>query len=189
MSRALRHRYGYARGHAPRFTWTCVNPKCHDYQRPLISEAGGGGKLVCDRCGVLMKKHAPVGHARANVMTMRAYDPQAHRKTREGTSVTRHATVPGTYPGLADEMRTREFEAPPTERFDARRTIGHAHAHYRDRWVAEMAEALQRGGFADPEANAGRLFDQGYGPEEIEYRVRTHQIESQLGIPRARSAR
>ncbi len=40
----------------PVFEWECLNPKCYDQNRPLKSEPGGEGELVCDRCGVLMKR-------------------------------------------------------------------------------------------------------------------------------------
>lgn len=50
--------------------------------------------------------------------------------------------------------------------------------------IEQIADLLRRAGFADPAVHAARLFKAGYGPEEIEYRIRTDQIEHQLGVPR-----
>jgi hypothetical protein len=65
-----------------------------------------------------------------------------------------------------------------------RRRYGHAWRN--PSWVAEMVKVLRSGGYDASEATVHRLLDAGYGPEEIAYRVRTNQAESQLGVRKVR---
>lgn len=66
------------------------------------------------RMGPGLHNRLPRGHARSDVQTMRAYDPEANRRTREGLSVTEHGTVPGVYPDLHSERRTVRFDEQKT---------------------------------------------------------------------------
>jgi hypothetical protein len=67
------------------------------------------------------------------------------------------------------------------------RSASYGSTGFRAQWIAEMAEILQREGYAAPTRNAAKLFAEGYGPDEVSYRARTGQI-TQLGIPRVRQA-
>jgi hypothetical protein len=66
-----------------------------------------------------------------------------------------------------------------------RRRYGRSGDGHRYAWITYMTETLKRGGYAATKADVRRLLAAGYGPEEIAYRVRTGQVESQLGIRRA----
>lgn len=54
---------------------------------------------------------------------------------------------------------------------------------YKERWADEIELMLEKAGYAgNLKAHAKRLVSEGYGPEEIAYRIKTDQISSQLGI-------
>jgi DNA repair protein RadC len=69
-------------------------------------------------------------------------------------------------------------EAGEASRYD----FGPKDPEVRAQWTREIEEMLRAGGFVNPEQHAKRLVAEGYGPEEIRYRIATGQIQNQLGI-------
>ena len=69
-------------------------------------DSGGFPSSVAIRIAKFQNEESVIhrkGHARAHVQTFAAY-PTDRNKTREVTSVTRHATAPGVYPDLFAEI-------------------------------------------------------------------------------------
>ena len=56
-------------------------------------------------------------------------------------------------------------------------------ARLRAWWIEEIRNMLDKAGYAgDLQKHAERLVREGYGPEEIAHRIKTGQIEHNLGI-------